>query len=139
MNFVLIVIRVQKFRCFSHSNYFLCFMQYNFILRIINNGIIFLLYVNFLSWYRMIPAVLSRITNSVFRTKVSQDLAFVRIMAGAVDKTYFQFAWRAIYISVYALVRALTHLGVSLWWGVFSSILPDVTIMVKVYLSGFLY
>ena len=43
------------------------------------------------------------------------------------DKKDFQFDRQAIYISLSALVRALTHIGVSLWQGGFYSLLLDAT------------
>ena len=86
-------------------------------------------------WYGMITMVLSTITFSLLITKVSQDLAFIRRIPGAVNETAFWFACWVIYISFLELVSALTHRGVSLWQGVFSSIIPYFTIVVGIFLG----
>ena len=77
IKFVLIIIIFQKFRCFFSSTYFFSFMGQDFIHRTINSGIIFLLLFKFISWYRIIPTVLSRINFHLLITKGSHDLAFI--------------------------------------------------------------
>ena len=74
------------------------------------------------------PVVLSRPTLSILRTKVPQDRAFFWWMPGSMDETCgFGYIPRMIYISFSALDRTLTHLGVSIWRGGFSSQFTDVT------------
>ena len=65
------------------------FIKWDSIRHIIDNGVIFLITVNFFPWYVMIPVVLSRIIFSVLSTKVSQELTLVRRMAGAMNETGF--------------------------------------------------
>ena len=65
------------FRCFLRSIYFLILMKEYFIHYTINNIIIILLSVKFISWYGIVPAVLSRSDFNILRTKVSQELSFI--------------------------------------------------------------
>ena len=129
---MLTIIIDQKFWCFPYSTYFLCFIKYNFIHQIINNGIVLLLPVKCFPWYGMIPVVLSRIIFSVLITKVSQDLTSIRRIYGYMNDTGFQFDCKSIYISFLALASALTCHMASLRRGGFSSIIPAATTTVEI-------
>ena len=78
IDFSFIKIRFNIFVCFLLSTYFLVFMKDDFIHCTVNNSIILFLYVKFISWFSIVPVVLSRCTFNILRTKVSQDLAFIR-------------------------------------------------------------
>ena len=84
---VLIKIRLNIFRCFFHSTYFFIIMQQDFIHCNINNIIILFLPVKFISCYGILPAVLSRSRLVILRIKLSQDLAFILLLPGAMYAT----------------------------------------------------
>ena len=127
IEFTFIGIILNMFRWFLLSTYFLIFMQQDFIYCTVNNGIIILLPVQFISWYGIVPAVLSRSNFNIIRTKVSQDLALIWLMPGAMYETGFGLTYRVVYIYFSALDRDITHLGVSMWQGSLSSLFTDVT------------
>ena len=71
IEFVLIKIILEISRCFLRSTYFLIFMNQDFIHYTINNIIIILLPVKFISWYWIMPAVIIRYAVNILRTQVS--------------------------------------------------------------------
>ena len=123
---VRIVIRVQKFWCFIIcGTYFLC--QWNFIHLIFNDGVVFLLPVNWFPWYGAVPVVLSMPNIRKLTFEVSQDLTFLWRISGAVDETVFWVSRLAIYMPFSAIARALTLIRAIPRRGGFSSLLIDVT------------
>ena len=110
IKFVLMKIRLNIFRCFVCSTYFLIFMQQDFILCTINNSILLLLSVKFLSWYGIVPTVLVRSDFNIIRTKCSQDLLFIRWMPGAMYETGF---WLTLWVSY--IFFCAWHLSHSPW------------------------
>ena len=132
---VLIKTRHNIFRCFLHSTYFFTIMQQDFIHCTINNIIILLMTVKFLSWCHIVPTFLIRYFPSIIRTKFSQDLASIWLIPRAMYEIGFGLTYWVFYISFSALVRALTNSGVSMWWNVFFSIFPSVTITFGIFPS----
>ena len=131
--------RLNIFICLFLSTYFLVFMKEDFIHFTVNNSIIPLIYVKFISVCMNLPTVLSRPTFIILITKVSQDLAFVLWMPRAIDDTCgFGFILRMIYIFSPVLDSSLTHIGVIIWLGGFSSQFPTVTSTVVICPSIFL-
>ena len=124
---VLIKIRLKIFMCFLLRTYFSIFLQDDFIRCNVNSRTIIFLPVKFLSLYGMVTVVLGRSTFKILRTKVSQDLEFFWWIPGAIYETGFGITLRVVYIYFSGLERALTHLGLSIWWGKFSSLLTTVT------------
>ena len=95
----LIVITFQKLWCLMiHGTYFVGFSHLDFIHHIVNNGVVFLFFLEPFPRYVIAPAVLSRMGFIILSSKFSQDLALIRRISSAVDHTYFLFAPRVIYI-----------------------------------------
>ena len=74
---VIIKIRFNIFMCSLLTTYFSDFMHEYFINCIVNNIIILLLPVKFLSIWRIVPPVRSMPTFSIIRTKFSRDLTLI--------------------------------------------------------------
>ena len=119
-----------------HDLWYLLFFV-EFIHCIVNDGVVFLLSVNFFPGYRAVLVVLSRSTISVLSSKVPQDLTFFQRISGAFDETGFGFSRRDIYIPFSALSSSLALLGDIPWQGGFSYLFPAVTITVGVFPSMF--
>ena len=77
IDFDIIKIRFNIFMCSILGTYFLVFMKEDFINCNVNNSIILLLNVRFLSFYGIVTVVLSMPTFIMIITKVFQDLAFI--------------------------------------------------------------
>ena len=117
----LIKTRFNTFVLSLFSTYFLFFLKEDFINCTVNNIIILLLPVKFISVCRIMPAVLSMTTFNTLRTKVSQDLKFLWWMNGAMDETCgFGAIFWMVYISFPELTSDLTHIGVSILQGISS-------------------
>ena len=113
---------------------FIIFLHEDFIHCMINNSIFIFLSVKFIYVCGIVPAVLNRPNFNILRTKVSQDLAFILWMPGAMYETcVFLYILWVIYISFPALASALDRLGVSILWGGLSSHFPDLTITVGIF------
>ena len=88
IQFVIIVITFQKFLCFViHGIYFFGFSHLDFIHYIVNNSVVFLIFMEIFSGCGVSPAVLSRMVRSILSSKLSQDLIFIRIMSSSVYHT----------------------------------------------------
>ena len=99
----------------------------------VNNRIGLLLTFNLSFVWVIVPMVLSGNSFRIFKTKVFQDLASIWWIPGDTDETsVFVYILRTIYIPFSAPDSALTHLGVSIWRGAFSSHFPAVTSMVGI-------
>ena len=99
----------------------------------------FFLSIKFISYFWIVPAVLSRRNCSILGTKVSQDLAFIWWIPGTIYETCgFGYILWIIYIPFSLIPSALIHLRVSIWRGGFSSYFPDVTSTVGTFPSRFL-
>ena len=77
IEFILVKFRFNIFMCFLPGTYFLIFMQENFVNCTVNNSIIIFIPVKVLTWYRIVPVVLSRYNFKILLTKVSQYLKFI--------------------------------------------------------------
>ena len=77
IDFDLIKIRFNIFVCSILSTYFLVFFQEDFINYTVNNSIILLIPIKFISWCGIVTAVLSRPTFIILGTNFSQDLSFI--------------------------------------------------------------
>ena len=88
IQFVLINLSFDIFMFSLLNTYFLILLQENFIHFTFNNSIILLLPIKFSPICGIVPAVFSSPTFSILRTKVSQDLAFIWWITGAMDETY---------------------------------------------------
>ena len=77
IDFDIIKIRFNIFMCSILGTYFLVFMKEDFINCNVNNSIILLLNVRFLSFYGIVTVVLIMPTFIMIITKVFQDLAFI--------------------------------------------------------------
>ena len=125
---------------FLFSTYFIIFLQDDLIHCMVNNRIFILLYVKFISVCGIVPTVLSRPTFSILRNKISQDPSFIWLMPGSTYETCgFGSILKMIYISFFALFGALTHFGVNIWWGNFSSYFPAVNRTVGIFPSRLFY
>ena len=110
-------------------------MRKYFIHCTINNSTILLMPVKIISWYGIFPEVLSRYAFNILRNKFSQDLALIWWIPRAMYETDFLLILQVVYICFFALSCAFTHHGVSMWWGKFSSIFPNVTSTGGIYPS----
>ena len=117
---VLIKIRFNIFMWSLFSTYFLVFLQEYFINCNVNNIIILLVPVKYISVCRIVPTVLSRPTFRILRTKVSQEHAFILWITRAMDEACgLGPILPMVYISFPALVIYINHIGVSILWGGF--------------------
>ena len=135
---VLIDFRINVLLCFSFSTYFIILLKDYLIHCMINKIIVLFLSVKFIYICGIIPTVLSRNSFRILISKVSQDLALIWWMTSFMDKTsvFGSILWM-IYIPSSALSRVLTHLGVTIWQGGFSSHFPAVTSMDVILPSRF--
>ena len=121
---ILIVIIFQNFWCFMiHSTSFFGFIKQDLFHSIVNNSVVFLIFLESFPWYGFSPAVLIRLGYSILSPKLPQCLTFIGIMSMAVDEAGFRFAIQAIYISFTALTIAPIRHGVSIWRCGLSSII----------------
>ena len=128
--------RLNVFMWFSFRTYFIIFLQDYFIHWMINNRIVLLMYVKFISSRRVMTAVLSRPGSRILRNKVSQDLSFFWWMSEAMDEiSVFGSIFRMIYKGFPALTRSLIRIGLSSWRGVLSSHFPAVASTVGIFPS----
>ena len=108
-------------------------MQDDIIKLMLDYSIVLFLYYKLFSCCRLLPAVFSRPSFIVLIKKVTQDLKFIWLMSRAMDRaTYFRSILRMVYTPFSALVSALTHFGVSSWWGVYYSNFPADTTTVGI-------
>ena len=126
--------------CFLFGTYFIILLQEDFIYCLYNNIIVLFLTVKFISNCGIVPAVLSMPNLRILRTKISQDLAFIWWLPGAMyDTCGFGYIIQTIYTSFTTLASTLTNIGVSIWWFGFSSHFPAVTSTVGIFPSRFFY
>ena len=125
--FIFIEFRLNIFLFFLLITYVLILMHQDFIQCTVKKINITLLPVKFPSWYGIASTVLSGSTFNILWTKISQDLAFIWWMPGAMNDTDFWLYLWLVYIYISVLARALTLLGVGMWWGGFSCFLHDET------------
>ena len=119
---------INIFMCFSLRTYFIIFQQDNLFHCIISNTNVILLSVKLTSSHGIIYAVLSRPDFRKLRSIVSQDISSIWWIPRAMDdaSVFGSIIWM-IYTTFPTISRALTHLGVSILRGGFSSHFPDVT------------
>ena len=139
IHLVIIKIRFNIFIWFPPNTYFSVSLQEYIINCNVNKRIILLMTVKFISVFGIVPAVLSRPTFSIFRTKVSQDLALIWWMPGAMDEPYgFGLTIQVVYTYFTGIDIDLTNLGLSIWRGSFYSLYPAVTSMFDICHNSFL-
>ena len=136
INFVLVIIRFPKFRCFFCSTYF-CVSCSRFSSTVLLTMSLFscCLLIFFLGtrWFQRFLVVLPL---AYFHRSLPGPFIHQNNV-GAVDKTDFSSPQRVIYISFSALSNVLTHCGVSMWRDGLSSLLPSVISTVGIYPGRF--
>ena len=138
IHLVLIKIRFNIFIWFPPNTYFSVSLHEYIINCTVNKRIILLMTVKFISVCGIVSVVLSRPTFNILRTKVSQDLALIWRMPGAMDKPYgFGITIQVVYIYFTGIDIALTNLGVSIWQGGFYSRYPAVASMFEIFHNSF--
>ena len=124
--------------CFSFSTNFINFLQDDIMHCMINNSIVLFLSVKYPFSCGVIPVVCSRPDFRILSTKVSQHLALISWIPGAMDNTsLFGSILRMIYIPFPVLYSSLIHLRVSILWGSLCSHFPAVTSTVVILPSRF--